>query len=858
MGVFRLLTYLKENEEQATLKVDLRQIAQETTLQGNAPFLFCDFSNIIKELEKNVINGTVADGQQSKFTKFYGGHLRTLSTEFKSFILALRSTGVEPVFVLDGKDTCSPKSVYWSVVVDRYMQSLEKCDKWHQVCAGYRSSHQVQSMPHPFAVHCCKGVLIDTGCRFLQCQGAADGTLIALCCSTPGAIGILSNDTDFAVARNCRYFPLCLFDADSTVGFLKGQIKEDPPVITCRYTSDSILSKCLGIRTEQVTDLAVLCGNDYTKLLNAEYHVHRYIGCNASTVKSIANWLKPLMGPLRENEKMKDLLDIHPDYDEAILATSATYLGQCSEAKAVPTVTEQEHTLHFGSLFKSLENGLLRRDYFVEDLTRGNEPVCDLTMPIRCLTYSLLGLKKVKEYGRTAAEVFGCCKVKPTQSMPDVRELLRSSTDIPFSSKATCLYFLLSSPQLDPASKNLAKLCQTTGQHQWFYIPNSLLKPLSEVDYTRTIIALGLIKFTATVMHLEAKELVAVVIAFIITAARGPPLYFSCRPSMRAVHLSGLLCTALHSTLPLCELMSLPTSSLSYEDIFDSSIFVALYMAVCTGSKDNASLRQILSLCKEVQNSTAAEAVLAFFAPETYCGAVSVSAAARDFMKVVSNVENEVLPRHIPQLASIRPAPLTFPVPQYSSDEEEDNLESDETQSTATTHAKQQFQPVKKALPAQQKHLAAELLKGASGLPIMKHRQDIVELIGNHKVSIIEGQTGSGKSTQVPQFILDHAIKMQRSHLCNIVVTQPRRVAAKTLAERVSRERNEPMNRTVGYRIGGERSGADNNLKITFVTSGWLLKVSLGILAFCKSRFSLFLMAFIHAQLMVFILGAQS
>jgi len=43
----------------------------------------------------------------------------------------------------------------------------------------------------------------------------------------------------------------------------------------------------------------------------------------------------------------------------------------------------------------------------------------------------------------------------------------------------------------------------------------------------------------------------------------------------------------------------------------------------------------------------------------------------------------------------------------------------------------------------------------------------------------------------------------------------------------VANERREPLNRTVGFRIGGESSGDNNSVKITFVTAGWLLRVSL-------------------------------
>lgn len=64
---------------------------------------------------------------------------------------------------------------------------------------------------------------------------------------------------------------------------------------------------------------------------------------------------------------------------------------------------------------------------------------------------------------------------------------------------------------------------------------------------------------------------------------------------------------------------------------------------------------------------------------------------------------------------------------------------------------------------------------------------------------IIEGPTGCGKTTQVPQWILDDSYKNRRP--CKIVVTQPRRIAAISIAKRVAQERGWNVGGIVGYQV---------------------------------------------------------
>jgi len=84
-------------------------------------------------------------------------------------------------------------------------------------------------------------------------------------------------------------------------------------------------------------------------------------------------------------------------------------------------------------------------------------------------------------------------------------------------------------------------------------------------------------------------------------------------------------------------------------------------------------------------------------------------------------------------------------------------------------------------------------------LAIDTQKDEILNMLTKEAAIIIKGFTGCGKSTQVPQFILDD--HKQKNLPCNIVVTQPRRIAAITIAQRVCRERNWPMSTVVGYQV---------------------------------------------------------
>ncbi|CAK3856244.1 related to DEAD DEAH box helicase [Lecanosticta acicola] len=116
------------------------------------------------------------------------------------------------------------------------------------------------------------------------------------------------------------------------------------------------------------------------------------------------------------------------------------------------------------------------------------------------------------------------------------------------------------------------------------------------------------------------------------------------------------------------------------------------------------------------------------------------------------------------------------------------------------------------------------MLQSRQNLPAWKLQDAIVSSVSANQVTIISGETGSGKSTQSVQFILDDLIKRGFGEQANIICTQPRRISALGLADRVADERCVKVGEEVGYAIRGESKQRPGTTRITFVTTGVLLR----------------------------------
>lgn len=121
-----------------------------------------------------------------------------------------------------------------------------------------------------------------------------------------------------------------------------------------------------------------------------------------------------------------------------------------------------------------------------------------------------------------------------------------------------------------------------------------------------------------------------------------------------------------------------------------------------------------------------------------------------------------------------------------------------------------------------------KMLKLRQQLPIWDHREQVLNTVNAHPITILCAETGAGKSTQVPSFLLQNRLSAGKD--CKILVTQPRRISAISLAQRVSAELGEPKSEIgtrkslVGFAIRLE-SKVSSTTRITYVTTGVLVRM---------------------------------
>ncbi|CAL8094609.1 unnamed protein product [Calicophoron daubneyi] len=117
------------------------------------------------------------------------------------------------------------------------------------------------------------------------------------------------------------------------------------------------------------------------------------------------------------------------------------------------------------------------------------------------------------------------------------------------------------------------------------------------------------------------------------------------------------------------------------------------------------------------------------------------------------------------------------------------------------------------------------MLQNRIKLPTYFKKNEILSAIQSNQVVVLSGETGCGKTTQVPQYILEHEVSRMNGSVTRIVVTQPRRISAISVAERVAAERGETVGQTVGFQVRLEHCYPQRHCgSILYCTTGMILQ----------------------------------
>jgi HrpA-like RNA helicase len=134
--------------------------------------------------------------------------------------------------------------------------------------------------------------------------------------------------------------------------------------------------------------------------------------------------------------------------------------------------------------------------------------------------------------------------------------------------------------------------------------------------------------------------------------------------------------------------------------------------------------------------------------------------------------------------------------------------------------AKEEKRAAKRAARDAAKRAEASAPGSRTGLPITLFRKELVRELRNNQCVVVVGATGSGKTTQLPQYVVDAGLA--RSH-ARVACTQPRRIAAQTVAARVASERDGPLGREVGYAVRFDDK-TSKATRLVYQTDGLLVR----------------------------------
>ena len=559
------MKYIRDhpNRDRIAHRVDLVELARDRSPKdptgANKAILVCDYAAVVHQLESALL-----EKRQPKFCGYYGCDTRLLGQQFELFVKVLRSISVEPVFIVDAPADADEES-YKARFEDRKQRQITKWKRSGEWETAVIKSAGIPefSLPHSLCYTVCDCVLheLEVECIMSPCE--KDAALIDCYKTRPNALGILSTDTNFAIADGCRFLPLVpeFFDLNNVTGFHDGAIRQDViESFPCRYTSCDILAECLGLNSADMPWFAMLRGNDYTRPY--DYQARTILGIRTTKAESIVQWIN-------EGNTQTEVSG-EEEFNNACDLSKRLYSGNLQFASPEGIGTGSTRLF---SAFLPFEKGIYWRQPVAEAPSLNLPLPYAVSQPIRSTAYALFGLPEVIEYEYRSIESHGSIPVRGLTNLTSVREVLQRCG---VTVRAAALHHLISTP-LDSLGQLLVELQQGAPA------PEDLPPDTDEQEVLRGIIAVSAVAYLMSIneLRLDRDKVQAILLAFAATTAGvrgnvdiGHP---DPNPFLRAVSLSSTISVTLLSLYYIAKLLDLSPKA---SDIFSSSVFVPAYMAM--------------------------------------------------------------------------------------------------------------------------------------------------------------------------------------------------------------------------------------------------------------------------------------
>ena len=590
-GVHGLQAYISKTAAART-RLDLKRVGSPKPRSKSR--LLCDLSPVIEWLLSAHDARLVETGQLSPYALLYGGDLKLYGERVVSFVRALKHVGVTPVFFVEGSPGADTEKfeTHYSELRRQHDRLLERCGCVYQVCEGSGDMLQVHWQLAGCAISEVAASLQAEGVSLEYCPRGTVVEMIEYQRRHSSVMGVLSNNTDFAVAVGSKLFPIALFDLDDDLGIGSASICQRPAQVACEWVDPSTLSRSLQLYDERnLIDISIVCGNRFTASLNRTLEPCKRLGISGSSFEHVARWvaeLEPDQWP-----PVAEKLDSDPVYCDAIARSFELYDHgkEGREGDSPPSairsgvngVVLKVRVKLCDPVVVSIGNGVYWRWPVLEPVSLGQPCFTDLTLPLRKKAYSLLGEGEVFEYGRTSTKSFASVPVVGESSGSGV-----ALSDWSELQRLVALFRLITDPDLDGSSIFLngegASELEGVSLQQLAALPRVVLVCASLCFMLRLASQPG--------YHLEPEELQALLMTCLFCSAGISPVVLPERPSSRALSLGMQFSHTLDqvqllaSTLGLRDVLPPPSS------LFFPMAFIPQYMASSVNQQPSSNLKE--------------------------------------------------------------------------------------------------------------------------------------------------------------------------------------------------------------------------------------------------------------------------